>query len=89
MVGHWLGVPVNAYLGSGYGSDAQSLLQKPMSSGLGDSFLQKMERDVPVIGLLPGGAVNVYMQDRDNRSKDLIVNVLDRLVTVDERGVVS
>lgn len=89
MVTHWLGVPVNGYLGSGYGADAMSLLQKPMSSGLGDAFLQKMERDVPVISILPSGAVNVYMQDRNNQSKDLIINVLDRLVVVDESGVVS
>ncbi|WP_313453341.1 hypothetical protein [Stutzerimonas nitrititolerans] len=89
MVGHWLATPVNGYLGSGYGSDPQSLIQKPMSAGLGDAFIQKMERDVPVIGILPGGAVNVYFEDRDNRSKNLIVNVMDRLVRVDSTGTVS
>lgn len=89
MVGHWLGTPVNGYLGSGYGSDPLTLLQKPMTAGLGDAFVQKMEVDVPVIGALQGGAVNVYFEDRDNRSKNLLITVADSLVRVDAEGNIS
>lgn len=89
MVGHWLGSPVNGYLGSGYGSDPLALIQKPMSAGLGDAFVQKMETDVPVIGALQGGAVNVYFENRNNSSKNLIVNVMDRLVRIDNTGKIS
>lgn len=89
MVGHWLSTPPNGYLGSGYGADPQSLLQKPMSAGLADAFVSKMEKDVPLIGALQGGAVNVYFEDRTNDSKYLHINVLDSLVSVDSAGLVT
>jgi len=63
MVRHWLDTPCNAYLGSDYGQDAKSLLQRPLSDGLADSFLQKLREDVPVVGVLPPGAVNLYAEE--------------------------
>lgn len=84
MVEHWLGTPPNGYLGSGYGSELKALLQQPNSAGLGDQFIDKLAEDVPLVGALPAGAVNVYFQQRDRESKQLLIEVADKLVTVDE-----
>jgi hypothetical protein len=84
MVRHWLSVPPNGYLGSGYGSDPHQLLQKPNSDSLGDALLAKMRTDIPVIDALQDGAVNLYLQDMpDGNGKRLLVEVLNSLVTVD------
>lgn len=84
MVEHWLGTPPNGYLGSSYGSEIRALLQKPNSAGLGDQFIDKMAEDIPLVGALPSGAVNVYFEQRDKESKRLLIEVADRLVAVDE-----
>lgn len=60
MVRHWLQTPVNGYLGSNYGADCKSLLQKPNQPGLADAFIAKLRRDVPVLALLDAGQINVY-----------------------------
>ena len=61
MARHWLSTPVGSYLGSDYGCDAQSLLQQPNDmSDAPDVFLQKMRADVPVVQVMPAGAVNLY-----------------------------
>lgn len=60
MVRHWLETPVNGYLGSGYGSDANSLLQRAQSEGRADSFVRKLRGDVGVLEVLPSSAVTLY-----------------------------
>jgi len=66
MVRHWLGCPSGAYLGSDYGHDIPSILQTPLAAGLADAQVQKCRVDVPLVGALPNGAVNVYaLSDRN------------------------
>lgn len=61
MVRHWLETPVNGYLGSGYGSDAMSLLQRSQFfGGQADGFVRKLKRDVSVLEVLPSDAVSLY-----------------------------
>lgn len=60
MVRHWLETPVNGYLGSGYGSDANSLLQRAQSEGRADGFVRKLRSDVGVLEVLPNSAVTLY-----------------------------
>ena len=60
MVRHWLGCPAGGYLGSDYGQDIPSILQTPLAAGLADGQVQKCRMDVPLVGALPSGAVNVY-----------------------------
>lgn len=84
MVTHWLGTPPNGYLGSSYGSDPQSLLQQPNAAGVGDAFLDKMAKDVPLAGALPAGAINAYFEEIGNDKKRLLIEVSDRLVSVDQ-----
>jgi hypothetical protein len=63
MVRHWLNTPPNGYLGSGYGCDLKQLLQNPMSSAIADSFIAKLREDVPAVGALGEGMVNIYVDD--------------------------
>lgn len=86
MVRHWLATPSDGYLGSGYGSSPLELLQKPMSSGVGDAFVQKMESDLRLVAGLPRGAVNVFFENKGNDSKILHVVVYDSKVSVDSTG---
>ena len=91
MVRHWLSTPPNGYLGSPYGSDPLALLQKPMSSGAGDAFLAKLLIDVPVLGAMPDGAVNLFFADitGSNDRKKLIIQVLGEDIIVGSNGTVQ
>jgi hypothetical protein len=82
MVSHWLATPVNGYLGSSYGNDLAALLQRPMSAGLADNFLQKMITDIPILGALPEGSVNIYLVDKAgyNDKKELTLEILGDLI---------
>lgn len=77
MVTHWLGTPLNGYLGSDYGQEIQSLLQSPMQTALGDAFIDKLVSDVPLLGAMPDGAVNLYWKDHGGRidAKDLFLQL--------------
>ena len=83
MVEHWLSTPPSGYLGQSYGSDPQALLQQPLSSGLGDAFVDRMLRDIPILGALPRGTVNVDMVERDNESTSLIIEIGGTRVSID------
>lgn len=84
MVRHWLNTPVNGYLGSGYGQDIKALLQNPLSSGEADGVLQKLRADVPVLAVLPDGAVNLYGVQSGIDRLDLVIEVAGQAVTVGE-----
>lgn len=60
MITHWLSTPVNGYLGSDYGSDAKSLLQKALHSGNADSFIAKMKKDIPILSVIPQENIALY-----------------------------
>lgn len=60
MIDHWLHTPTGSYLGSNYGHDIASLLQRPNSEGAANGFLAKLRADVPVITSLPEGAFSMY-----------------------------
>jgi hypothetical protein len=60
MITHWLNTPVNGYLGSDYGSDAKSLLQKALHSGVANAFIAKMKKDLPILSVIPEENVSLY-----------------------------
>jgi len=62
MVSHWLATPLNGYLGSGYGQTVTDLLQTPLRAGLADAVIAKLRADVPILGALPRGAINLYSE---------------------------
>lgn len=82
MVRHHLGTPPNGYLGSDYGADIKTMLQKSEGTGVADSFLSKMRKDVPVLAAMPGGSVNLFAQDVGNGVRNIIVDVAGQEVTI-------
>lgn len=60
MITHWLSTPVNGYLGSDYGSDVKSLLQKALHSGVADAFIAKMKKDLPILSVIPQENIGLY-----------------------------
>ena len=75
MIRHWLETPVNGYLGSSYGQDTKSLLQRPQSDGAADDYLDKLLGDVSVLQALPEGSANLYgIQSAPDRL-DLVLEV--------------
>lgn len=75
MVSHWLQVPVNGYLGSGYGQDTKALLQLPQASGEADAYIAKLRDDVPVLSVLPTNAVNLYGASSGVDRLDIVLEV--------------
>ncbi len=85
MVTHWLQTPVNGYLGSDYGQDAKSMLQKPMAdSTAADGFLAKLRNDVPAIEAMPAGTVNLYTVDTQPDQRQIVISVGNALLNVSE-----
>lgn len=86
MTEHWLGTPVNGYLGSSYGSDTKSLLQTPMAAGLADGLVAKCRQDVPILLGASSDAINVYAYDADHQTKVIAFDISGELVEVDNGG---
>ena len=84
MVSHWLHTPVNGYLGSSYGQEIKSLLHLPQSDGAPEALLQKLRSDVPVLQVLPNGAINLYSVRTPPDRLDLVIEVAGRAITVPE-----
>lgn len=83
MVRHWLETPPEGYLGSPYGSNVKSLLQRPMSDQVAmNDFLNKMRTDLPVLGVLPAGAVSAWMEPVGADKVVLHIDVAGTLITV-------
>lgn len=86
MTEHWLGTPLNGYLGSSYGSDPKSLLQTPMAAGLADGMVAKCRQDVPILLGAPSDAINVYAYDADHQTKVIAFDISGELVEVNNGG---
>ncbi len=90
MIDHWLGTPPNGYLGSSYGADLPSLLQKPLSHVTieADKFLAKMKQDIPILNALPAGSVNIYGQKVPGSFDkfEIFVTVFERQISLGLTG---
>lgn len=84
MVTHWLGCPPNGYLGSGYGSALQDLLQTPLSGGAADAVLRKLRDDVPVMSQIPEDSLNIFAQNEPPDGLRLFIEVAGSFVRVDQ-----
>lgn len=81
MVKHWLTTPPEGYLGSPYGADVKSLLQRPQGDQSAfRAFMQKMYKDLPVLSVLPEGSVTAYMKRDGTEQAKLVINVAGTLV---------
>ncbi|HEY4530933.1 MAG TPA: hypothetical protein VIG97_11530 [Luteimonas sp.] len=82
MARHWLNTPGGAYLGSDYGQDAKSLLQRPHMDTAADAFLAKLRRDVPVLQVLPAGSLNLYGQPVGADRLELVLDIAGQPIEV-------
>ena len=72
---HWLNTPTNSYLGSGYGIDLYSELQKPLSEFSSDRIIAKMYADIPILSKVGRGYVNIYARDNGIDDVKIFINV--------------
>ncbi|WP_282348017.1 hypothetical protein [Pseudomonas sp. PS01301] len=86
MVRHWLRTPAGAYLGQSYGQDIKSLLQQPQNMALGDAFVEKLLKDVPVLQSLPSGTVNVFIKNEGKQRQQLIIDLAGTEVATELLG---
>lgn len=89
MVAHWWQTKPNTYYGSTYGNPAEELLQKPLSSPIGDWFLAKMFRDIPVLAALPAGTVNLYLTPEGVDITDVHIEVAGQTLRLSDLSEVS
>lgn len=89
MVRHWLETPAFGYLGSDYGQDIKSMLQKPLSTIEADEFLNKLRQDVPILNVMPEGAVNLYVQDEAPDKRKLIIEIAGQEITVGVQRMIT
>ncbi len=83
MVTHWLGCPPNGYLGSGYGSPVEELLQAPLAGGAADRLIAKLRTDIAIMGRLPAETLSVYAQQSPPDKLDLFFEVAGNLVPIE------
>lgn len=87
MIRHWLETPTNGYLGSDYGSDIKTLLQRAQSeTRLADRFLRKLRTDVPVLDAVPQELVGLYATPSGIDRLDLTLEVAGRDYALNELG---
>jgi hypothetical protein len=84
MVGHWLGCPVNGYLGSDYGTDLKALLQTPLAAGLADGLIAKARQDIALLAASPPDTVNVYAAQTALDEQTIYFEVAGELVAVND-----
>lgn len=84
QVVHWLNTPPNGYLGSDYGVDLKIYLHTPMNEFAADEIIAKMYRDIPILGMLGRDVVNIYQTDSSIDGKDLIIQVMDKAISLNE-----
>jgi hypothetical protein len=89
MIAHWAATRPYSYYGSTYGAPTEEMLQKPLSSPIADSYLAKMREDIPVIGMLPSGTINLYAQNNGMERKDIIIEINGSTVSLADLGVVN
>ena len=75
MIEHWLKTPVNGYYGSGYGADLASLLLRPLSEPIADSFLAKLKRDIPVLARLSADQLSIVTGDIGFEQKQIYLQL--------------
>lgn len=89
MVAHWLNTKPNTYYGSTYGSPLEDMLQKPLSSPIADAFLAKMHLDIPVLGSLPAGTINLHSEPDGVDSKLIYIEVDGQIMSLSDLSEVS
>jgi hypothetical protein len=82
FVDHWLKTPTQGYLGSDYGQDLPSLLQRPQSESAADAFLDKLRTDVTILTAMPQGSVNLYGIQVPPDRLNLVIDIAGTLIEI-------
>lgn len=75
MITDWLNTPVNAYFGSDYGCDLESLLLKAQSAPVADAFIAKLKRDIPVLSGLSQDQLSLYATNEGHERKRIYLGI--------------
>lgn len=89
MIAHWWNTKPNTYYGSTYGNPVEDMLQKPLNSPIADWFLAKMIEDIPVLGALPAGTVNLYTTSEGVDIKSIHIEVAGQVLALADLSEVS
>lgn len=89
MIAHWAATRPGTYYGSTYGSPADDLLQKPLSSPIADAYLAKMREDIPVIAALPPGTINMHSDHNGIDRRAIYIEINGSYVSLSELGDVN
>ncbi|ENV00346.1 hypothetical protein F969_00577 [Acinetobacter variabilis] len=84
MVEHWTETPMNGYLGSSYGQNFKSFIQQPQTVVVGNSFIQKLQKDLDILQVLPADAVNLYSVPKGTDGAEVILSVAGRKFNLGE-----
>ena len=75
---------MNGYLGSPYGQNFKSFLQQPQTAVAGNSFIQKLQKDLDILQVLPADAVNLYAVPKGTDGADVVLSVAGRKFNIGE-----
>lgn len=83
MVNHWLDTPAGSYFGSSYGHNIKDPLQRPMLDLRMEEVIEKMIFDIPILGMLGAGAINIMAYEGEGSSDvDLVIEVAGMSIPV-------
>lgn len=77
MLNHWLSSKPNAYVGSNYGPDIESLFLKSLSSNTADRFIEKMLSDLPILKKIPSDQFKVFSSSSGFEKQQIILQIGD------------
>jgi len=80
---HWLSTPAGSYYGSSYGHNLKDPLQRPMMDLRMEEVIEKMIFDIPILGALGAGAINIMAYEgKGSTDADLVIEVAGMTIPV-------
>lgn len=83
MARHWFKRPVNSYYGCGYGHSLPEVLFNPFGADKANEQVDKLKEDVPVLGILPEGSVNLYSVNTPPDRTEIIAAIAGRTIALE------
>lgn len=84
MINDWLGTPPNAYFGSDYGCDINSLFLKPLGSIVANNFIDKMRKDLPILNMLNNDQLSLYTQPEGFETTIIFLQIGDVAINLND-----
>lgn len=77
MIIHWLDTPPNGFFSQSYGADAKAMLLRELSADTADDFLDKLRRDIPLIGTLDEDQLSISIETIDFDKLNVVLSIGD------------